>query len=308
MRLSRMRLAAAAGVAALAATSGITASVAVANAGVAPATGVRAQAASASGFLYYVSGGYVVRVPAGGGTLHRVAHVGGASVTGITTAGGRLFWTILDNGNGRGSLDYTSLSGSPRVRTMVGGLDFPVGLVSANGYLYWAGQDALGRVHPNGTSLTRRFTVMPQQAGGGVADGLATDGQHLFFSRCQDNEIGQVGVNGRGLSLRFIKLPAHACPQQLTVGNNHLYWAELPGFVGRATLRGAGANDAWLAVRTSQGPFNVAADNASVYWDWGGVAGSPMHIGTAHTDRGAFHGNHLLGQGALYLTTPGANS
>jgi hypothetical protein len=304
MRLSRVRLAVAAGVVALAAGGGITASVAVANAGVVP--GVRAPAVSVTGYLYYVSGGYIVRVPVSGGSPHRMAHVGGASVEGITTAGGRLFWIAIDN-HGNGSIGYVGLTGSSRARTLVNGLDFPVGLVSANGYLYWADQNAVGRVHPNGTSLTRRFIVLPQEAGGGVADGLATDGQHLYFSRCQDNEIGQVRVSGRGLTMRFVRLPAHACPQQLTVGNNHLYWAELAGFVGRATLHGGDPSVEWLAIHTGQGPFNVAADNANVYWDWGGVAGSPIHIGTARVDRGGFRASYLLGQGALYLTTPGAN-
>ncbi len=302
MRLSRVRLAVAAGVVA-AGVAALTASAAVANAGDVPVV----HAPGASGYLYYVSGGYIVRVPAGGGSPHRMARVGGASVDGITTAGGRLFWIAIDD-HGNGAIDYVGLTGSSRTRTLVNGLVFPVGLVSANGYLYWAGQDALGRVHPDGTSLTRRFVVVPQEAGGGVADGLATDGQHLYFSRCQDDEIGQVRVSGRGLDMRFVGLPAHACPQGLTVGNDHLYWTELAGFVGRATLHGGGASEEWLAIRTSQGPFNVAADNANLYWDWGGVAGSPIRIGTARVDRGGFRASYLLGQGALYLTTPGANS
>ena len=94
----------------------------------------------------------------------------------------------------------------------------------------------------------------------------------------------------------------------LTVGNDHLYWTELPGFVGRATLHGSGASGTWPAIHTGQGPFNVAADSTRVYWDWGGVADSPMHIGIARVDRSRFNGSHLSGQRAHYLTTPGANT
>jgi hypothetical protein len=72
--------------------------------------------------------------------------------------------------------------------------------------------------------------------------------------------------------------------------------------------RGTGASDTWLNIHSHQGPFYVAADDCHVYWDWGGVAGSPMHIGTAQVDRAGFRASILTGQGAFLLTSPGANS
>lgn len=270
---------------------------AVALAGLAAAA-VPASAAQ-PGELYYVAGGYIVRAPAAGGAAQRVVHVGGVSVTGMAVADGRLYWTALDTGQ----LDYVTLGrGVGQAHTLVRGLADPVGLASAGGWLFWADQNALGRVHPNGTSLNRRFIRLPRQPGGGVADGLATDGRNLYFSRCQNNEIGRVATSGHGLDPRFVRLAAHACPQQLTVGDNHLYWTELPGFVGRATLGGTSARGHWLGIRSSQGPFNVAANGTSVYWDWGGVAGRPMHIGTATVSGTHLRTTFTLGQGALLLT------
>jgi sugar lactone lactonase YvrE len=153
--------------------------------------------------------------------------------------------------------------GRPVAHTLVGNLSFSMGLVAADGWLYWADENAIGRVRPDGAHLTRRFIAPPQENGGGVANGLATDGQHLFFSRCQDNEIGRVDTNGRGLALSFIKLPAKTCPQALAVGNNHVYWAELVSYVGRATLRGTGASDTWLNIHSRQGAFLLTSPGAN---------------------------------------------
>jgi len=283
--------------------------VAIALAGVTAAAG-SADAApkqahtTAKGDLYYVTGGYIARVPVAGGTPQRLVRIGGVSVTGMAVADGRLYWVTQDT---RGRLDYITLGkGIQPAHTLVSGIEFAAGLATAGGWLYWADENAIGRVRPGGESLSRRFVVPPQETGGGVANGLATDGRYLYFSRCQDNEISRVATSGHGANLRFIRLPAQSCPQQLAVGNDHLYWTVLIGHIGRATLNGQNASDTWLAIRSGEGPFNVAADNASVYWDWGGTAGSPMHIGTATVSGAHLRTTYLLGQGALLLTAPGA--
>jgi hypothetical protein len=189
---------------------------------------------SRPGDLYFVSGEYIMRVPVTGGKPRRVVKAGQVSVTGMAIVGDRLFW-VTQAGEG-GSLRYVSLHGAPVAHTLVGNLSFSMGLVAADGWLYWADENAIGRVRPDGAHLTRRFVAPPQENGGGVANGLGTDGQHLFFSRCQDNEIGRVDTNGRRLALSFIKLPAKTCPQALAVGNNHVYWAELVSYVGQHPL------------------------------------------------------------------------
>lgn len=283
----------------------LTLAIALAGTSVAAGSADAAQAQSApKGDLYYVTDGYIARVPVAGGAAQRLVHIGGVSVTGMAVADGRLYWVTQDT---RGQLDYITLGkGIQRAHTLVTGLEFAAGLATAGGWLYWADENAIGRVRPGGASLNRRFLVPPQETGGGVANGLATDGRYLYFSRCQDNEISRVATSGHGVNLRFIRLPARSCPQQLAVGNGHLYWAVLVGHIGRATLNGQNASDTWLAIRSGEGPFNVAADNASVYWDWGGTVGSPMHIGTATVSGAHLHTTYLLGQGALLLTAPGA--
>jgi len=308
MRFTRVRVFLAAGVTALAAAAAVLAVPAAAGAGVFRAVtgnaGPTHKPKPPPGDLYYVAGGYIMRVSVSGGASKRVVRVGDVSVTGIAIADNRLFWVTLTGADD--AISYVGLKGTPHAHTLVGGLDFPVGLVAAGGWLYWADENAIGRVRPNGTKLSREFIKLPQQAGGGVADGLATDGHHLFFSRCVAGEIGRVNFGGGGLA--FIKLPQGSCPQGLAVGAGELYWAEVGGHIGRATLQGTHIVNKWLYIHTNQGPFGLAADRDDIYWDWGGAAGSPQDIGRVRVSGRGFRRILLPGQGAFLLTSPGANT
>ncbi len=303
MRFTRVRVFLAAGAMALSAAAALLAAPSAAGAAVS-ARHAAATDKRAPGDLYYVAGGYIMRVPVSGGAAKRVVRVGDVSVTGMAIADGRLFWVTLTGADD--TLSYVGLKGTPHAHTLVGRLPFPVGLVAADGWLYWADESAIGRVRPDGAKLSRNFIKLSQQSGGGVADGLATDGHHLYFSRCQSGQIGRVSFGGSGLA--FIKLPKDSCPQGLAVGGGELYWAELGGYVGHATLQGTHIVSKWLNIHTSQGPFNLAADRDHVYWDWGGVAGSPFHVGRARVSGRGFDRSIFLGQGAFLLTSPGANS
>ena len=307
MRFTRVRIFLAAGVTALTAAATMLAAPAAAGAAVLrPSAAVRAviHAKKTPGDLYYVAGGYIVRVPVSGGAAKRVVHVGDVSVTGIAIADNRLYWVTLTGAND--AISWVGLKGAPHAHLLVGRLDFPVGLVAADGWLYWADENAIGRVRPNGTKLSRQFIKLPQETGGGVANGLATDGHHLFFSRCLDSEIGRANFGGGGVA--YIKLPKSSCPQGLAIGGGELYWAEVGGHVGRATVGGTHIASKWLNIHTGQGPFDLAADKFNLYWDWGGVAGSPIHVGRARVSGRGFDSSIFLGQGAFLLTSPGADA
>jgi hypothetical protein len=308
MRFTRARIFLAAGVTALTAAATMLAAPAAAGAAVLrpPSAAVHAvkPPKKTPGDLYYVAGGYIMRVPVSGGAAKRVVHVGDVSVSGIATADNRLYWVTLTGAND--AISYVGLKGAPHAHMLVGRLDFPVGLVAADGWLYWADENAIGRVRPNGTKLSRQFIKLPQETGGGVANGLATNGHFLFFTRCQDSEIGRANFGGGGVA--YIKLSKGSCPQGLAIGSGDLYWAGIGGHVGRATVQGTHITSNWLNIRTSDGPFNLAADDANVYWDWGGVAGSPIHVGRVHASGRGFDHSIFLGQGAFLLTSPGANA
>jgi hypothetical protein len=308
MRCTRVRILLAAGVTALTAAATMLAGPAVAGAAVfrPPTAAVDAvvHAKKTPGDLYYVAGGYIMRVPVSGGATKRVVHVGDVSVTGIAIADNRLYWVTLTGAND--AISYVGLKGAPHAHMLVGRLDFPVGLVAADGWLYWADENAIGRVRPNGTKLSRQFIKLPQETGGGVANGLATNGHYLFFSRCQNAEIGRANFGGGGVA--YIKLSKGACPQGLAIGGSEMYWAEVGGHIGRATVQGTHISSNWLGIRTQDGPFNLAADDDNIYWDWGGVAGSPIHVGRAHASGRGFDSSIFIGQGAFLLTSAGANA
>jgi hypothetical protein len=269
--------------------------------------------APAAGQLYYINinGTEIMRVPVTGGTPAPVVSTGSGTVTAMAIADGRLFWAAATSSGA--SADYITLDDPARVHTLITGLSFPGGLVTAGGWLYYMDQDAIGRVRFNGSGLSRRFIRLPQQDSGGLPTdlALATDGSHLYFSGCQD-AIGRVSLSGTGLDPAFIKLPGFSCQLSLAVGNTHIYWAEADGYLGRATLTGRDASDAWLNTG-SETPFlsNVAADGTSVYWDWGYLTvsgGFVAYVGTASVSGTGVRTQFLTGQGPFVLTAPGSSS
>jgi hypothetical protein len=185
------------------------------------------------------------------------------------------------------------------VRRLVGGLPAPAALIAVRGFVYWSDENAIGRMALDGSQVRRRFVALPQEKGGGVADGLASDGTYLYFTRCTDDTIARAGLNGRHIDLRFISLGPNSCPQGISVGGRHLYWTELgSGTIGRATLNGHGVDGHWLHVHSNPGPFQVAADSAHVYWTWGGLPGTSSDTGRA--DANGTHINPRFLPDSLY--------
>jgi hypothetical protein len=207
------------------------------------------------------------------------------NVFGIAVGGRSIYWSTQSGPRDRGAIMRASLDGGP-ARRLVGGLTDPGSVVAVGGYVYWNDRHGIGRVALNGSHLRRTLIRLPGEAGGGVADGLASDGRHLYFSRCADDTIGRADLSGRHVHQRFIALAAHSCPQGVAVTARHIFWTELgQGIIGRAGLDGGGVNAQWLNVRSRQGPFQVAVGDGHVYWTWGGENGSPSYTGRANADR-----------------------
>lgn len=221
-------------------------------------------------------------------SISQVVRLGDVNVFAIALAGPYVYWSTEQGPRDQGAIMRAALDGQ-NVRRLVGGLPAPASLIAVEGFVYWSDENAIGRMALDGSHVRRRFIVLPREQGGGVADGLASDGTHLYFTRCIDDTIGRAGLNGRQIDRRLISLGPKSCPQGIAVGGRHLYWTELgSGTIGRATLNGRGVDGRWLHIRSNQGPFQVAADRAHVYWSWGGVAGSPSYTGRVDAN-----GTHL---------------
>jgi hypothetical protein len=215
----------------------------------------------------------------------QVVKVGRASLFGIALGGPYIYWSTQHGPRGRGAIMRASLNGE-HVRRVVGGLTSADSVIAVGGYVYWDDQDAIGRVALDGSHLRRHFIDLPPEQDGAIADGLASDGTYLYFSRCDGNTIGRADLDGHQVEERLISLGAKSCPQGLAVAGTHIYWTQLgSGTIGRATLNGRDVDGRWLNVRTRQGPFQVVADRADVYWTWGGVDGSPSYTGRADANR-----------------------
>ena len=215
----------------------------------------------------------------------QVVKVGSASLFGIALGGPYIYWSTEHGPRDRGAIMRASLNGE-HVRRVVGGLPSVESVVAVDGYVYWDDRNGIGRVALDGSHLERHLIdLIPEQIGTG-ADGLASDGANLYFSRCEDNTIGRADLDGNHVEQRLISLGAKSCPQGLAVAGTHIYWTQLgSGTIGRATLNGRDVNGLWLDIHSWQGPFQLVADRAHVYWAWGGVDGSPSYTGRVDANR-----------------------
>jgi hypothetical protein len=215
----------------------------------------------------------------------QVVKVGTASVFGIALGGRYVYWSTERGPRDRGAIMRASLKGE-HVRRVVGGLTSADSVIAVDGYVYWDDQHAIGRVALNGSHLQRHFINLTREKDGAVADGLASDGTYLYFSRCDDNTIGRADLDGNDVEEGLISLGGTSCPQGLAVTGTHIYWTQLgSGTIGRASLNGSDVDGRWLNIQSRQGPFQVVADRAHIYWTWGGVDGSPSYTGRADANR-----------------------
>ncbi len=261
---------------------------------------------AASGSLYFVRGVNIMVVPVSGGTAHKITKVGNGSVTGMTIASGKVFWVTLTGQHD--TLSFAAKNGGS-AHVLVRNLNTPRGLVSADGWLFWVDQNAIGRVRPNGTGSTASSSSCRRRPA--AASPMAWLPTATICSSAAARATRSAGSTCPAPTRACRSSSSRTRPARrawLSV-TPIVYWADLAGFVGRSTLTGHGANGSWLNIRAAgQGPFNVAADNAHVFWDWGGAAGSPVHVGRATVSGTGLNKNFLTGQGAFALTSPGANS
>jgi hypothetical protein len=215
----------------------------------------------------------------------QVVNVASANLFGIAVGGPDVYWITEAGPRDRGAIMRASLTGE-HVRRVVGGLTSADSVIAVHGYVYWADHDAIGRAALDGSHLQRHLIDLSPEDDDAVADGLASDGTYLYFTRCDGNTIGRADLDGNDVQERLISLGARSCPQGLAVAGTHIYWTQLgSGTIGRAGLDGRDVNGRWLNIHSRQGPFQVVADHADVYWTWGGVDGSPSYTGRADTNR-----------------------
>jgi hypothetical protein len=231
--------------------------------------------------LYYQDGGWLWSVTLGAPrTRKRLVRVGYES-GGLAVTPRYIFWVSLTAPGGQ-SLYRFALDGTHRVR-LVGKLDSPWGVVAVGSRVYWIDGNAIGTVNADGSGVRRKLVVPPQEYGGGVGVGLASDGGYLYFSH--ERSIARVQLDGRGLSLRYIPLGDKHGPSSLTYADDYLYWCDVDhnflGVIGRASLNGRLVEPEWLHV--GKPPFGVVAGAGLLFWTHGAVKGQQEYVGRAST-------------------------
>src|ERR1700753_832469 len=116
----------------------------------------------------------------------QLIQVGSASVFGIAVAGGHIYWTTEHGPRDSGAIMRASLNGGA-VRRLVAGVNSADSLIAVHGHVYWTDRHAIRRMALDGSHLQRHFIDLPVEPANAVAGGLASDGSHLYFSRCDDN-------------------------------------------------------------------------------------------------------------------------
>lgn len=227
----------------------------------------------------------------------------------IAVAPGHVFWTT--SGTTRATeFESTIMTATPRgkgVHRIAAGLPITDSMVAADGYLYWPDEDGIGRVAFDGSHLNHDFIPLPEEYGGGVADGIAVAGRYLFFSRCQDDTVGRVDLTDRDVEQSLIHLPGRVCPQSMAAASGRVFWTELGGFnpydgrVGSADLDGTHVDQSAFVLDSADGPYDVAAAGNSIFWSYGGSGGSPQYVSRAKLTGGLLSSKFVGGGSALAL-------
>jgi hypothetical protein len=230
--------------------------------------------------LYYQDEGWLWSVTLGAHrTRKRLVRVGYES-GGLAVTPRYIFWMSLTAPGGQ-SLYRFRRDGTHRVR-LVGKLDSPSGVIAVGSRVYWLDGNAIGTVNADGSGVRRKLVVPSQEYGGGVGDGLASDGRYLYFSRGQERSIARVRLDS-GLSLRYIVLGDKHGPLALTYAAGYLYWSDVDhnflGVIGRASLDGRLVAPEWLHI--GKPPFDVVAGGGVLFWVHGAVAGQQEYVGRA---------------------------
>jgi hypothetical protein len=164
-------------------------------------------------------------------------------------------------------------------------------LVLAGRYVYWDGLHWVGRIRLDGSHMTRRFIRLPSESGGGVADGMTTDGQYLYFTQCE-GRIGKVPIataSSGGAVTWLVVDPSdrNFCAQSVAWSGKYLFYSDDSG-IGRIGVNGSGRNDHWRRV-PSAAESTLVADQRHLYWDTcAGSSCSRSHIAMMATT-----GHHL---------------
>jgi hypothetical protein len=142
---------------------------------------------------------------------------------------------------------------------------------------------SIGRANLDGSSANSSLVDLASPASN-FADGLAVDGQHLYWA--ENSSIGRANLDGTSVDRAFIT-GGFATPEGVAVDGQHIYWANngwsSTGSIGRANLDGSGVDQNFIPVAGY--PVGVTVAGGYLYWTNENYAASGVGaIGRASLD------------------------
>ena len=88
----------------------------------------------------------------------------------------------------------------------------------ADAYIYWTGNNGIGRANLDGTGAISSFIPEPGSPGG-----VAVDGAHVYWANLETGTIGRANLDGTGVNPSFITAPIEGV-SGVAVDAAHIYW------------------------------------------------------------------------------------
>jgi sugar lactone lactonase YvrE len=145
---------------------------------------------------------------------------------------------------------------------------------TAGAYIYYSDGSSVGRANLDGSAANNAF--IPGLIN---AQGVAVDGQHIFWANFTSKYIGRADLDGSHVVVNMIR--TDGSPIGVATDGTHVYWADIDNNqIGRATVDGADVRQGFITgANTVEG---VAVDGSHVYWNTAsGYVGRANLDGTA---------------------------
>lgn len=135
----------------------------------------------------------------------------------------------------------------------------------ASAYIYWTGPQSSGiysiaRANLDGTGVNQRFIN-----GASSPDGIAVDGQYIYWANSGTNSIARANLNGTGVNENFIT--GADDPRGVALGREgeYIYWTNYgDGTIGRAFYNGTDVDQRFITGAVE--PDAVAVNLNYIYW------------------------------------------
>jgi hypothetical protein len=194
------------------------------------------------------------------------------SPEGITSVGGKLFWTDFQDG-----AIYTAATDGTGVAKLVGTANYPFRVAADNKYVYWTNEGTAGMTPPDGSVARYQYTaatgvIETVAAAQETPRAIAIDGSPqatavYFANFAAMGSITRVQLGVSGPAAPEVLADNQSYPNGLAVDSGYVYWTNRgDGTVNRLSTS-APVNTAPKVLASGQlAPGNLVVGDSYIYW------------------------------------------